>query len=193
MASYVQAESFCQASVPVRATSTSCPSAVRMSFTRADIVSLSSATKIRIRAASFPSVASPGVSAGGPAFRRAAPPPGPGPPSLHEGGDHGAALEHQAVFEVRGDGRIVVDDENAQGFVGHAFGYRQDARRTGGHGGRGRAGQPQATQSAMKTFKSRGDAAPRLDEKASRRPSGENMGNEANVSAYVVRTRPEPS
>src|SRR2546421_10320989 len=88
MASYVQAESFCQASVPVRATSTSCPSAVRMSFTRADIVSLSSATKIRIRAASFPSVAPPGVSAGGPAFRREAPPSGPGAPFLDEGRDH---------------------------------------------------------------------------------------------------------
>src|SRR5438093_7107433 len=88
MASYVQAESFCQASVPVRATSTSCPSAVRMSFTRADIVSLSSATKIRIRAASFPSVASPGVSAGAPAFRREAPPSGPGAPFLDEGRDH---------------------------------------------------------------------------------------------------------
>src|SRR5262249_35885522 len=45
MASYVVVESFSQASVPVPATCTSCPSAVRISFTSADNLSLSSATK----------------------------------------------------------------------------------------------------------------------------------------------------
>jgi cytochrome c oxidase assembly factor CtaG len=51
----------------------------------------------------------------------------------------------------------------------------------------------QPAQSATNTFMSRGDAACRLPQNTSVAPSRENIGNEANDSPYVTRSRPEPS
>jgi hypothetical protein len=50
-----------------------------------------------------------------------------------------------------------------------------------------------AAQSARKTFSSPGAAAFRLAQKTSLAPSRENMGNDAKPSAWVTRSRPEPS
>src|SRR5207249_7710053 len=55
------------------------------------------------------------------------------------------------------------------------------------------AGTAQATQSARNTFISRGDVALRLPQNTSCLPSRESIGNDANDSAYVTRSRPAPS